>query len=115
MVGRIQLSAAIARRRRQRPVAAPNADIPQKGREESSPLLYHKQSFNKEYVMKTFWRTKLALFIGFLASILISVNCHLWGTEAAITFTTAEIESMAKRVAPAVGIAGPDPELPRVF
>src|SRR5262245_15019317 len=65
--------------------------------------------------MKTFWRKKLALFIGFLASILVSVNCHLWGTQAAITFTTAEIESMAKRVAPAVGIAGPDPELPRVF
>ena len=65
--------------------------------------------------MKTLRRSKLAIAIVFLASVLVSVNCHLSGTEAASTFTPAEIESMAKRVAPAVGITGADPELPRVF
>src|SRR5262245_36452391 len=65
--------------------------------------------------MKTLRRSKLAIAIVFLASVLVSVNCHLSGTEAASTFTPAEIESMAKRVAPAVGITGALPELPRVF
>src|SRR5215813_6323315 len=65
--------------------------------------------------MKTLRRSKLAIAIVFLTSVLASVNCHLSGTEAASTFTPAEIESMAKRVAPAVGITGADPELPRVF
>ena len=65
--------------------------------------------------MKTLWRRNLTIFIGFLTSVLVMVNCGVVGTQAVSTLTEAEIESMAKRAMPALGIAGAEPELPRVF
>ncbi|HKQ75654.1 MAG TPA: IPT/TIG domain-containing protein [Blastocatellia bacterium] len=65
--------------------------------------------------MKSLWRIKLAISIGCLSSVFVSANCHVMGTQAESTMTESEIESMARRVAPALGITGPDPELPRVF
>src|SRR5262245_42039251 len=59
--------------------------------------------------------TKLKSFIGLLTTILVIVNCRVGRTEAISTLTEAEIESMAKRAMPALGIAGSEPELPRVF
>ena len=65
--------------------------------------------------MKSLWRIKLAISIGCLSSVFVSANCHVMGTQAESTMTESEIESMARRVAPALGITGPDPELPRIF
>jgi len=65
--------------------------------------------------MKTSWRGKLTIFTGVLTLISIMVNCGVMKTEAVSTLTAAEIENMAKRAAPALGIAGAEPELPRVF
>jgi len=42
-------------------------------------------------------------------------NCGAMRTPMGGALTEAEIESMAKRTTPALGIAGPEPELPRVF
>ncbi len=65
--------------------------------------------------MNISWRRKLTIFTGFLTLVVILVNCRIMKTEAVSTLTEAEIENMAKRVAPALGIAGAEPELPRVY
>jgi len=65
--------------------------------------------------MKISGRNKLAIFVGFLISAFVTVDCRVMESQAVGTFTMDELESMAKRVAPALGVAGPEPELPRVF
>ncbi len=64
--------------------------------------------------MKTYRRRNVAIFIGVLTSVFMMVNCRVMRSPAIITFTEAEIESMAKRATPAIGISGTEPELPRV-
>jgi len=68
--------------------------------------------------MKISGRNKLAIFIVFLISVFVAVDRGVMESQAVGGFTAAEIESiesMANRVTPAQGVAGPDPELPRVF
>jgi hypothetical protein len=64
--------------------------------------------------MTTFRRT-LTISIGLLTSALVMANCGAMRPPMASTLTEAEIEGMAKRSMPAHGIAGPEPELPRIF
>ena len=65
--------------------------------------------------MKRSWRSRRTVIFGILSSILLFVNCQMMKTEAVSTLTTEEVEQMAKLSAPAVGVAGAAPELPRVF
>jgi len=65
--------------------------------------------------MKTFKRRTLTISAGFLTSVLVMVDCGAIRTPMVSTLTEAEIESMAKRSMPSPGIAGAEPELPRVF
>ncbi|MDX2031926.1 MAG: hypothetical protein SF339_14720 [Blastocatellia bacterium] len=65
--------------------------------------------------MRSSWRSRLTIFVGVLGSILVLANCQMMQTQAVSTLTTEEVESMARRTAPAVGVAGAAPELPRVF
>src|SRR6266545_2177148 len=65
--------------------------------------------------MTTFRRRTLTIYTGFLTSVLVMANCGAMRTPMGGALTEAEIESMAKRTMPALGIAGPEPELPRVF
>src|SRR5262245_40738676 len=65
--------------------------------------------------MTTSRRRTLTISTGFLTSVLVMANCGAMRTPAGGALTEAEIESMAKRAMPALGIAGPEPELPRVF
>src|SRR5262245_51244981 len=65
--------------------------------------------------MTTFRRRTLTISAGFLTSVLVVANCGARRTPMVSALTEAEIESMAKRTMPALGIAGPEPELPRVF
>ena len=64
--------------------------------------------------MKTYMKRKQLIILGVLTAVLVGVNCGVMG-KGASTLTDAEIESMAKRAAPALAVAGRDPELPRVF
>src|SRR5262245_26742843 len=65
--------------------------------------------------MAIFRRRTLTISTGFLTSVLVMASCGAMRTPMGGALTEAEIESMAKRTMPAFGIAGPDPELPRVF
>src|SRR5262245_14520180 len=65
--------------------------------------------------MTTFRRGTLTFCGGLLTSVLTLLNCGTIRTPMGGALTEAEIESMAKRTMPALGIAGPEPELPRVF
>src|SRR5262249_60459035 len=65
--------------------------------------------------MKTFRRRTLTISAGFLTSVLVMVDSGAIRTPMVSTLTEAEIESMAKRSMPSFGIAGAEPELPRVF
>src|SRR5215831_19700317 len=65
--------------------------------------------------MKTFRRRILTISAGFLTSVSVMVDCGAIRTPMVSTLTEAEIESMAKRSMPSLGIAGAEPELPRVF
>ncbi|MGH9769655.1 MAG: hypothetical protein ACREAB_19695 [Blastocatellia bacterium] len=65
--------------------------------------------------MKTFGKRTLTISTGFLTSVLMMGNCGAMRTPMVSTLTEAEIESMAKRATPALGISGAEPELPRVF
>ncbi|MFN0085086.1 MAG: hypothetical protein ACKVX9_06840 [Blastocatellia bacterium] len=65
--------------------------------------------------MRTSWRCRLTIFIGFLGAVMLVANCQATRSEAVSTLTTEEVETMARLSAPAVGIAGAAPELPRVF
>src|SRR6266540_7161038 len=65
--------------------------------------------------MTTFRRRTLTIYTGFLTSVLVMANCGAMRTPMGGALTEADIESMAKRTMPALGIAGPEPELPRVF
>src|SRR5215510_4762983 len=72
-------------------------------------------SITRRSNMTAFRRKALTISTGFLTSVLVMANCGARGTPMVSTFTEAEIESMAKRTMPSLGIAGPEPELPRVF
>jgi uncharacterized protein (TIGR03437 family) len=65
--------------------------------------------------MKTYLRRKLTIFLWFLTAAVVGANCGVTGKGAVSTLTDAEIESMAKRATPALGITGAEPELPRVY
>jgi len=65
--------------------------------------------------MKISGGNKPTILIGFMVSVFVTGNCNVMESKAVSTFTVDEIESMAKRVAPALGVAGAEPELPRVF
>ncbi len=65
--------------------------------------------------MKLLMRRKLAIFAVFLFSLPVASNCRFMQSQAASTYSTAELASMAARMAPATGQAGADPELPRIF
>lgn len=64
--------------------------------------------------MKTYMKRKLTIFLGFLTAVLVGASCGVMG-KGASTLTDAEIEAMAKRVAPTLNAAGAEPELPRIF
>src|SRR5262245_32423300 len=57
----------------------------------------------------------LAIFVSFMLSLAAAISGCALKSPAASNLTEAEIESMAKRAAPALGIPGAEPELPRVF
>jgi hypothetical protein len=63
----------------------------------------------------TFRRRTLTISAGFLTSVMALANCGAIRAPMEGALTEAEIEGMAKRTMPALGIAGPEPELPRVF
>src|SRR5215468_1098595 len=65
--------------------------------------------------MKTFRRRILTISAGVLTSVSVMVDCGAIRTPMVSTLTEAEIESMAKRSMPSLGISGAEPELPRVF
>src|SRR6266511_1050261 len=65
--------------------------------------------------MTTFRRRTLTIYTGFLTSVLVMSNCGATCTPTGGAVTEAEIASTANRTMPARGIAGPEPELPRVF
>jgi uncharacterized protein (TIGR03437 family) len=64
--------------------------------------------------MKTYLKRKLTILLGALTAVLVGVNCGVMG-KGASTLTDAEIDAMARRVAPAFAAVGAEPELPRVF
>ncbi|HKQ79444.1 MAG TPA: hypothetical protein VJ810_37465 [Blastocatellia bacterium] len=65
--------------------------------------------------MTTFKRRTLTISTGLVTAILAVANCGALRTPMVSPPTEAEIESLAKRATPALGIAGAEPELPRVF
>ena len=62
-----------------------------------------------------YMKRHLIILLGVLTAALAGVNCGALGKGAGITLTEAEVEAMAKRMAPNLAAAGTDPELPRVF
>lgn len=58
---------------------------------------------------------KITMITGLLLLLLVGVNCQLTQSQAAVTFTSAELENMAMRSVPTTAAAGVEPELPRLF